>query len=202
MARIAIYARVSTNSQSTEQQLFTLREVATRTQSTIIAEYSDTISGSTESRPGLDALLLAARQRKFDVLYCYSIDRLGRSTKNLIAIVEELQTLKIDLFFYREGIDTTTATGRCVFTILSSVAELERNLIRERVTAGLAKAKRNGKKLGRPSKMNDSMATAITQWNARATKPCRVRCAGRPAISRSMRSTSSELLLWCCENSM
>ena len=161
MARIAIYARVSTNSQSTEQQLFTLREVATRTQSTIIAEYSDTISGSTESRPGLDALLLAARQRKFDVLYCYSIDRLGRSTKNLIAIVEELQTLKIDLFFYREGIDTTTATGRCVFTILSSVAELERNLIRERVTAGLAKAKRNGKKLGRPSKMNDSMATAI-----------------------------------------
>ena len=161
MASIAIYARVSTNSQSTEQQLFTLREVSTRTQSTIIAEYSDTISGSTESRPGLDALLLAARQRKFDVLYCYSIDRLGRSTKNLIAIVEELQTLKIDLFFYREGIDTTTATGRCVFTILSSVAELERNLIRERVTAGLAKAKRNGKKLGRPSKMNDSMATAI-----------------------------------------
>ena len=161
MARIAIYARVSTNSQSTEQQLFTLREVSTRTQSTVIAKYSDTISGSTESRPGLDALLLAARQRKFDVLYCYSIDRLGRSTKNLIAIVEELQALKIDLFFYREGIDTTTATGRCVFTILSSVAELERNLIRERVTAGLAKAKRNGKKLGRPSKMNDSMATAI-----------------------------------------
>ena len=161
MKRIAIYARVSTQSQSTEQQLFTLREVATRMDCLIVQEYTDTISGATDSRPGLDALLLAARQRKFDVLYCYSIDRLGRSTKNLITVVEELQSLKIDLYFYREGIDTTTPTGKCVFTILGSVAELERNLIRERVCAGLQKAKRNGVKLGRPSKMNDGLKSAI-----------------------------------------
>jgi DNA invertase Pin-like site-specific DNA recombinase len=122
MKRIAIYTRVSTLSQSTEQQLFTLREVAIRAGGPIVNEYTDTISGSTDSRPGLDSLLLAARQRKFDVLYCYSIDRLGRSTKNLISVVESLQELKIDLFFYREGIDTTTPTGKCVFTILSSVA--------------------------------------------------------------------------------
>ena len=161
MKRIAIYARVSTQSQSTEQQLFTLREVANRTNSNIVSEYTDTISGATDSRPGLDALLLAARQRKFDTLYCYSIDRLGRSTKNLIAVVDELQALKIDLYFYREGIDTTTPTGKCVFTILGSVAELERNLIRERVCAGLQKAKRNGVKLGRPSRMNDGLKSAI-----------------------------------------
>jgi DNA invertase Pin-like site-specific DNA recombinase len=161
MKRIAIYARVSTQSQSTEQQLFTLRDVATRMNCLIVQEYTDTISGATDSRPGLDALLLAARQRKFDVLYCYSIDRLGRSTKNLITVVEELQSLKIDLYFYREGIDTTTPTGKCVFTILGSVAELERNLIRERVCAGLEKAKRNGVKLGRPSKMNDGLKSAI-----------------------------------------
>ena len=161
MKRIAIYTRVSTQSQSTEQQLFTLREVANRTNSNIVSEYTDTISGATDSRPGLDALLLAARQRKFDTLYCYSIDRLGRSTKNLIAVVEELQALKIDLYFYREGIDTTTPTGKCVFTILGSVAELERNLIRERVCAGLQKAKRNGVKLGRPSRMNDGLKSAI-----------------------------------------
>jgi DNA invertase Pin-like site-specific DNA recombinase len=161
MKRIAIYARVSTQSQSTEQQLFTLRDVATRMNCLIVQEYTDTISGATDSRPGLDALLLAARQRKFDVLYCYSIDRLGRSTKNLITVVEELQSLKIDLYFYREGIDTTTPTGKCVFTILGSVAELERNLIRERVCAGLQKAKRNGVKLGRPSKMNDGLKSAI-----------------------------------------
>ena len=130
MKRIAIYTRVSTLSQSTEQQLFTLREVANRSSGQIVSEYTDTISGSTDSRPGLDAFLLAARQRKFDILYCYSIDRLGRSTKNLISVVEMLQELKVDLFFYREGIDTTTPTGKCVFTILSSVAELEKNLIR------------------------------------------------------------------------
>ena len=161
MKRIAIYTRVSTLSQSTEQQLFSLREVANRSDGSIVHEYTDTISGSTDSRPGLDALLLAARQRRFDVLYCYSIDRLGRSTKNLISVVELLQELKIDLFFYREGIDTTTATGKCVFTILSSVAELERNLIRERVCSGLSKAKRNGVKLGRPSVMNESMVSAV-----------------------------------------
>ena len=162
MKRIAIYKRVSTVSQSTEQQLFTLRETAARSaESSIVAEFTDTISGATDSRPGLDACLLAARQKKFDVLYCYSIDRLGRSTKHLISVVEMLQELKIDLFFYREGIDTSTATGKCVFTILGSVAELERNLIRERVVSGLEKAKRNGVKLGRPSKMNDGLKSAV-----------------------------------------
>ena len=158
--QIGIYARVSTVSQSTEQQLFTLREVANRN-GTIVSEFTDTISGSAASRPGLDACLLAARQKKFDVLYCYSIDRLGRSTKNLISVVEMLQGLKIDLFFYREGIDTTTPTGKCVFTILGSVAELERNLIRERVVSGLEKARRNGVRLGRPTAINDSMVTAV-----------------------------------------
>jgi len=157
---ICIYTRVSTVSQSTEQQLFTLREVANRN-GTIVSEFTDTISGATDSRPGLDACLLAARQKKFDVLYCYSIDRLGRSTKNLISVVEMLQELKVDLFFYREGIDTTTPTGKCVFTILSSVAELEKNLIRERVVSGLDKARRNGVRLGRPTVMNDSMVTAV-----------------------------------------
>ena len=162
MKRIAIYTRVSTVSQSTEQQLFTLRETAARSaESSIVAEFTDTISGTTDSRPGLDACMLAARQKKFDVLYVYSIDRLGRSTKNLISVVDQLQELKIDLFFYREGIDTSTPTGKCVFTILGSVAELERNLIRERVISGLEKAKRNGVKLGRPSKMNTGMASAI-----------------------------------------
>ena len=161
MKRIAIYTRVSTLSQSTEQQLFTLREVANRSSGQIVSEYTDTISGSTDSRPGLDACLLGARRKQYDVLYCFSKDRLGRSTKNLISVVELLQELKVDLFFYREGIDTTTPTGKCVFTILSSVAELERNLIRERVCSGLARAKRNGVKLGRPTVMNDSMVSAV-----------------------------------------
>ena len=158
--RICTYTRISTASQSTEQQLFTLREVANRN-GAIVSEFTDTISGSTDSRPGLDACLLAARQKKFDVLYCYSIDRLGRSTKNLISVVEMLQELKVDLFFYREGIDTTTPTGKCVFTILGSVAELERDLITGRIRQGIVKARRNGVRLGRPTVMNDSMVTAV-----------------------------------------
>ena len=102
MKRIAIYTRVSTLSQSTDQQSFTLRDVAARTGATIVQEFTDTISGATDSRPGLDACLLAARQRKFDILYVYSIDRLGRSTKHLIEVVELLNDLKVDLFFYRD----------------------------------------------------------------------------------------------------
>ena len=105
-----IYTRASTVSQNIEQQLFTSREVANRN-GEIVSEFTDIISGVTDSRPGLDACLLAARQKKFDVLYCYSIDRLGRNTKNLISVVELLQQLSIDLFFYREVIDTTTPTG-------------------------------------------------------------------------------------------
>jgi DNA invertase Pin-like site-specific DNA recombinase len=159
--KIAIYTRCSTSNQSVESQTHTLREVAQRSGNEIVLELTDTISGATDSRVGLDSLLKAATQRKFDVLYVYSIDRLGRSTKHLISVVEKLKELKIELFFYREGIDTSTATGKCVFSIMASIAELERNLIRERVCAGLEKAKRNNVKLGRPSVMNDSLKTAV-----------------------------------------
>jgi DNA invertase Pin-like site-specific DNA recombinase len=159
--KIAIYTRCSTSNQSVESQTHTLREVAQRSGNEIVLELTDTISGATDSRVGLDSLLKAATQRKFDVLYVYSIDRLGRSTKHLISVVEKLKELNIELFFYREGIDTSTATGKCVFSIMASIAELERNLIRERVCAGLEKAKRNNVKLGRPSVMNDSLKTAV-----------------------------------------
>lgn len=161
MRKIAIYTRCSTSNQSVESQTHTLREVAQRSGNEIVLELTDTISGATDSRVGLDSLLKAATQRKFDVLYVYSIDRLGRSTKHLISVVEKLKELKIELFFYREGIDTSTATGKCVFSIMASIAELERNLIRERVCAGLEKAKRNNVKLGRPSVMNNSLKTAV-----------------------------------------
>ncbi len=161
MKRIAIYTRCSTITQSVESQTHSLKEVAQRSGNQIVLEFTDTISGATDSRVGLDSLLKAATLRKFDILYVYSIDRLGRSTKHLISVVEKLQELNIELFFYREGIDTSTATGKCVFSIMASIAELERNLIRERVCAGLAKAKRKNVKLGRPSVINDSLKTAV-----------------------------------------
>jgi len=198
MKRIAIYTRVFTISQTTEKQLFTLREVAARTGSTIVQEFIDTISAAADSRPGLDACLFAARQRKFDVLYVYSIDRLGRSTKHLIEVIELLNELKIDLFFYREGIDTTTATGKCVFTILGSVAELERSLIKERVCAGLARAKRNGKILGRPTVMNDGMRSAVKLLRERGMplgKIARELKCGVATVYKVVGAASSESVL-------
>ena len=161
MKRVAIYSRVSTSGQDTEPQIFALRQSAERNNANVVVEFTDTISGAVDARPGLDACLIAARKNKFDVLYVYSIDRLGRSTKQLISVVELLQDLRIDIMFLRENIDTTSPTGKCVFTIMASIATLEREIIKSRVVAGIDKARRNGVRLGRPTVMNDSMVTAI-----------------------------------------
>ena len=123
----------------------------------------DGISGSKgrEGRPALDQLMKSATQRKFDMVMCWSIDRLGRSLQNLVEILNELQAMKIDLFFLQQGMDTTTPSGRMIFSVFGAIGEFERNLIRERVIAGQKRAVANGVKMGRPSKMNDGMRSAI-----------------------------------------
>ena len=164
MKKIAIYARVSTDKQSVENQLIELRAVAERSGYEIVSEYLDEgISGakSRQDRPALNAMLKAATQRKFDLVMCWSIDRLGRSLQNLVEILNELQSLKVDLMFLQQGLDTSSASGRMMFSVFGALAEFERNLIRERVCSGIARAKRNGVKLGRPSVMNDSMVSAV-----------------------------------------
>jgi DNA invertase Pin-like site-specific DNA recombinase len=95
------------------------------------------------------------------MVMCWSIDRLGRSLQNLVEILNEMQSMKIDMFFLQQGIDTTTPSGRMIFSVFGAISEFERNLIRERVIAGLQTAKSKGVKLGRPSKMNDGMRSAI-----------------------------------------
>ena len=162
--RVAIYARVSTDKQTCENQLNELRTIAERMQYIIVDEFIDEgISGvkTRLERPSLDALMKSATQRKFDMVMCWSIDRLGRSLQNLIEILNELQSLKVDLFFMQQGMDTSTSAGRMMFSIFGALAEYERNLIRERVCAGLQTAKARGVKLGRPSKMNDGMKQAV-----------------------------------------
>ena len=160
--RVAIYARVSTDKQTCENQLNELRSVAERMQYIIVDEFIDEgISGATSSRPSLDALMKSATQRRFDMVMCWSIDRLGRSLQNLIEILNELQSLKVDLFFMQQGMDTSTSAGRMMFSIFGALAEFERNLIRERVIAGQQRAISQGVKIGRPSKMNDGMKNAI-----------------------------------------
>ncbi len=160
--RVAIYARVSTDKQTCENQLKELRSIAERMQYIVVDEFIDEgISGSTSSRPSLDALMKSATQRRFDMVMCWSIDRLGRSLQNLIEILNELQSLKVDLFFMQQGMDTSTSAGRMMFSIFGALAEFERNLIRERVIAGQQRAISQGVKMGRPSKMNDGMKNAI-----------------------------------------
>jgi len=162
--KVAIYARVSTDKQTTENQLNELRAVVTRMGYIVVQEYVENgISGakSRVDRPMLDAMLKDAFRGRFDMVMCWSIDRLGRSLQNLIEILSELQSLKVDLYFLQQGMDTSTSSGRMMFSIFGALAEYERNLIRERVCAGLQSAKARGVKLGRPTKMNDGMKNAV-----------------------------------------
>ena len=164
MKKVAIYARVSTYSQTTENQLLDLRQTAQRMGYTIVAEFVDNgISGAKGrcDRPALDQMLKQATQRRFEMILCWDISRLGRSLQNLVEILTELQSLKINLFFQQQGLDTSTSSGRMMFSVFGALAEYERELIRERVIAGQQRAKAQGVKLGRPSKMNDGLRTAI-----------------------------------------
>ena len=164
MKRVALYARVSTVSQTTENQLLELRQTASRMGYTIVTEFVDNgISGAKGrcDRPALDQMLKQATQRRFDMILCWDISRLGRSLQNLVEILTDLQSMKIDLFFQQQGLDTSTSSGRMIFGIFGALAEYERELIRERVIAGQQRAKAQGVKLGRPSKMNDGLRTAI-----------------------------------------
>ena len=162
-AKVALYARVSTNDQTTENQLLALRDLASRNDHEIFAEYKDHgVSGVATKKVARAQLLLDAKAKKFSVLYCVSIDRLSRSTSDLLKVVEELNSLNITLIFQRENIDTKSAMGQFFLTVLSSIAQLERETMISRINAGLARAKFQGKKLGRPSKINQSLVNAVT----------------------------------------
>src|SRR5215470_4376646 len=153
MKRAAIYARVSTknNGQNPETQLVASRDYVQNRGWSLTAEYVDHgISGSKDSRPQLDRLMKDARARKLDVVIVARFDRFARSTRHLILALEEFQSLGVDFISLNESIDTSTPMGKMIFTVLGAVAELERNIIRERVTAGLKRAKKEGKTLGRP----------------------------------------------------
>ena len=148
--RAAIYSRVSTTGQSAGNQLLALRAFATA-RGWAVTEFVDQgQSGAKERRPALDAMLAAARARKVDVVACVKLDRLARSVHNLVAMAREFETLGVDTVVLDQAIDTTTPSGRLLFHVLASVAEFERDLIRDRVMAGLKRARSQGKRLGPP----------------------------------------------------
>jgi DNA invertase Pin-like site-specific DNA recombinase len=148
---VAIYARVSTDKQKVEMQLAELREYGERAGWKIYREFIDEgYTGKDTARPAFKEMLDEARWRKFDVLLVWKLDRLSRSLKDLIGTLDELGHLGIDFISYDNKIDTSSPTGKLVFQVIGAVAEFERNIISERVKAGLRNAQRNGKRLGRP----------------------------------------------------
>ena len=162
--RVCLYARVSHASGSCERQLVELREVAENHDWEIVDSYVDTgISGAKKSRPELDRMLKDAISRKFELVMTIELSRLGRSVSNMCEIVELLKSKKIDLFIKNQNISTDTIVGEFFFNIINSVAQYERDLIRERVVSGLENWKRNNpdKKLGRPSKLTPEVEDTI-----------------------------------------
>jgi DNA invertase Pin-like site-specific DNA recombinase len=151
--RVALYARVSTDGQTTENQLRELRATVERHGWIVVAEYVDHgISGAKgrKDRPQFDALLRAVARREFEGVAAWSVDRLGRSLQDLVAFLSDLQAKRVDLYLHQQSLDTSTPSGKAMFGMLGVFAEFERSIIQERIQAGLARARAKGVTLGRP----------------------------------------------------
>jgi DNA invertase Pin-like site-specific DNA recombinase len=162
--RVAIYARVSTSSQTVDNQIAELREVAARNGWYVITEFADkAISGAKgrDQRPAFDELIRRATRREFDIVLVWAIDWLGRSIQHLVGFMNEIQALGIDLYSHQQALNTATPAGRMVFSVFSALGEYERELIRERIIAGQRRARSQGINIGRPSKMNDAVRTSV-----------------------------------------
>ena len=185
----ALYMRVSTkgHGQTTDTQAMALREYAQRRGFEIIGEYRDEeISGSKDSRPALDRLMKDARQRRFDAVLVARFDRFARSTKHLVLALEEFSSLGVDFISLNESIDTSSPMGRMVFTVIAAVAELERSIIRERVLAGVDRARRQGKRFGRPLVIVDRQKMATMKANGQSIKSIARECGIARATVRSI----------------
>ncbi len=182
MARkAAIYARVSTNNgQTPENQLAQLRDAAAKAGWHVVGEYVDQgISGAKgrDKRPAFDRLCKAATRREVDVVMAWSVDRLGRSLQDLVVFLGDLQASGVDLYLHKQGVDTTTPGGKALFQMMGVFAEFERAMIQERISAGLQRAKAEGKKLGRPR---------ISQETEQAIRTARAQGKGILKIAREV----------------
>jgi DNA invertase Pin-like site-specific DNA recombinase len=189
MKRAALYMRVSTkgHGQTTETQAVALREYAAHRGFEIIEEYRDEgISGSKDSRPALDHLMKEARTRKFDVVIVARFDRFARSVSHLLRALEEFNHLGIDFVSLSESIDTSTPMGKMIFTVLGAVAELERNLIKERVHMGISRARKEGKQLGRPKRIFDREKARTLLQSMSVRETARLLGVSRGVVERAL----------------
>ncbi len=151
--RVALYTRVSSTGQNTANQTRELRAVAKRQGWNVVEIFEDAgISGAKGrgQRPGLNAMLRGVARRDFDLVAAWSVDRLGRSLQDLVSMLSEFHAKKVDLYLHQQGLDTTTPSGKAMFQMLGVFSEFERAIIQERIKAGLARARAEGKRLGRP----------------------------------------------------
>lgn len=164
--RVALYMRVSTNDQTTKNQRRELTSVAKRQGWLVVATFVDEgISGAKgrAQRPGLDSMLRGVARRDFDMVAAWSVDRLGRSLQDLVSFLADLHAKNVDLYLHQQGLDTTTPSGKAMFQMLGVFSEFERAIIRERIKAGLARARAEGKVFGRPrvsEKVEDEIRAA------------------------------------------
>jgi len=192
MKTAVIYTRVSTHSQTVENQLLELREAAARLGYTVVKELRDEgISGAKgkDQRKGFAELHRMISRKEIDCVMSISIDRLGRSIKDLQDLLAEIEGVGINLYIHNNGINTATIAGKLVFNIFASLASWERDLIRERTLAGLARAKSQGKRLGRPTNRNEGTVAAVKMLRSQGLGIC--------AIAKTLRigvSTTSEIL--------
>jgi len=164
--RAVIYSRISTSDkgQTIENQLKVLREVAERKGLEVVREISDEgISGAKgrDERQGFDELIKGSVKNEWDIILVWDVSRLGRSLKHLVSFLEDIQSAHCDMYIHQSGIDTSTASGKMMFGMLSVFSEFERSMIRERVIAGQQRAVANGVKLGRKTNVNDGIITAV-----------------------------------------
>ena len=158
MKHAALYMRVSTVDQHPETQLHDLRQMAGQRGYEIVNEYTDRISGAKAKRPGLDAMMADGRRGKFDVVLVWASDRIARSTKHFLDVLDELNRINIEYVSFRENIDTAGPLGRAIVVIIGAIAELERSLIVERVRAGMRRARLEGQRIGRAPLVLDDEA--------------------------------------------
>ncbi len=169
--RVALYLRVSTDTQTVENQRRELYAVAERLGWNIVAVLADEgISGAKgrDKRPGYDTLMKMVARREIDLIACWSVDRLGRSLQHLVSFLAEINAKGIDLYLHTQGLDTSTPAGRAMFSMLSVFSEFERAILRERIMAGLARSKAQGKRSGRPP-LDPDKAEKIRRSLARGT---------------------------------
>jgi DNA invertase Pin-like site-specific DNA recombinase len=196
--RIAIYARVSTFNQTADNQLHELQRVAALRGWNIVATFRDDgISGAKgrDGRPALDALLKAATRREFDLIAVWSIDRLGRSLQHLVTTVNDLHAQGVQLYFHQQAIDTTTPSGKLMFGVFASFSEFERSIISERIQLGIQRARKEGKKLGRPSSVTDSTRAAIVELYKKGMSPKKISQTLRCGVGTAFHTLKSRGLL-------